>query len=65
MVKHYEYIKILGYLFDFDPSRTLIIFDEFANNLCVDMISEQGMGEERKDNIRRLLNFFSGTGRRW
>lgn len=52
------YRKETAYVFDFDPARTLIIFDEFANNLQADTASGYGTTEQRKENIRRLLNFF-------
>lgn len=46
-----------AYVFDFSPERTLIIYDEFANNL-----SNRTMGigslEERKKSLEQLLNFF-------
>ncbi|WOY88452.1 DEAD/DEAH box helicase family protein [Ligilactobacillus murinus] len=46
-----------AYVFDFSPERTLIIYDEFANNL-----SNRTMGigslEERKKSLAQLLNFF-------
>lgn len=45
-----------AYVFDFAPDRTLQLFDAFANNL-----SDEGLTgdiEERKDNIRKLINFF-------
>lgn len=51
-----------AYVFDFDPARTLIIFDEFANNLSPQMAAGRGTGEERKEHIRRLLNFFPVIG---
>lgn len=54
--------KETAYVFDFDPARTLIIFDEFANNLSLDTVSGKGTGEEHKENIRRLLNFFPVLG---
>lgn len=54
--------KETAYVFDFDPARTLIIFDEFANNLLSDTVNGGGTGEERKENIRRLLNFFPVLG---
>ena len=44
------------------PEKTLIIFDEFANNLSPDTVSGHGTGDERKDNIKRLLNFFPVLG---
>ena len=56
------YQKETAYVFDFDPARTLIIYDEFANNLNADTVNGQGTTEERKQNIRRLLNFFPVLG---
>ena len=47
-----------AYVFDFDPARTLILFDEFANNLKKDTAGGSGTTEERQQNIRELLNFF-------
>lgn len=47
-----------AYVFDFDPVRTLIIFDEFANNLSLASPNER----ERDANIKRLLNFFPVIG---
>lgn len=57
-----RYRKETAYIFDFDPARTLIIFDEFANNLSPDTVSGNGTSDERKDNIKRLLNFFPVLG---
>lgn len=57
-----RYRKETAYIFDFDPARTLIIFDEFANNLSSDTVGGRGTGDERKDNIKRLLNFFPVLG---
>lgn len=54
--------KERAYVFDFDPARTLIIFDEFANNLSPDTAGGKGTGENRKANIHRLLNFFPVIG---
>ena len=54
--------KETAYVFDFDPARTLIIFDDFANNLNAETVSGRGTSEERKENIRRLLNFFPVLG---
>lgn len=47
-----------AYIFDFAPERTLIIYDEFANNLSIDTIHGGGTTENRKQNIKELLNFF-------
>ena len=54
--------KETAYVFDFDPARTLIIFDEFANNLTADTANGRGTGDGRRENIRRLLNFFPVLG---
>ncbi len=54
--------KETAYVFDFDPARTLIIFDEFANNLTADTAGGRGTGDDRKENIKRLLNFFPVLG---
>ena len=54
--------KDTAYVFDFDPARTLIIFDEFANNLSTDTVGGRGTSDDRKENIRRLLNFFPVLG---
>lgn len=51
-----------AYVFDFDPARTLIIFEEFANNLSPNTSSGRGDVETRKKNIRELLNFFPVIG---
>lgn len=51
-----------SYVFDFAPERTLIIFDEFANNLSTRTASGGGTTEARKENIKRLLNFFPVIG---
>lgn len=52
------YKKENAYVFDFAPDRTLVIYDEFANNLANKTSSWGGTTSERKDNIRKLLNFF-------
>ncbi len=53
-----RYRKENAYVFDFDPARTLIIFDEFANNLRTETAADGGTPASREENIRRLLNFF-------
>lgn len=47
-----------AYVFDFAPERTLIIYDEFANNLLSQTSGGRGTGGERESNIKKLLNFF-------
>jgi type II restriction enzyme len=48
-----------AYIFDFAPERTLTIFDTFANNLAPHPPTDVA---ERRENIRRLLNFFPILG---
>ncbi|MDY6355787.1 MAG: DEAD/DEAH box helicase family protein [Catonella sp.] len=57
-----SYRKKNAYVFDFDPARTLTIFDEFANNLSLSTAGGNGTVDERKENIKRLLNFFPVIG---
>lgn len=52
------YQKENAYVFDFAPERTLIIYDEFANNLSRKTAGGGGTTAERKENIKKLLNFF-------
>lgn len=56
------YRKENAYVFDFDPARTLIIFEQFANDLNGKTSGGTGSGEERKHNVRELLNFFPVIG---
>lgn len=51
-----------AYVFDFDPARTLTIFEQFANNLNPKTAKGDGTAEERKENVRELLNFFPVIG---
>ncbi|MCS4487558.1 DEAD/DEAH box helicase family protein [Streptococcus sciuri] len=53
-----HYRKENAYVFDFAPERTLMLFDEFANNLSLATVSGGGTSATREDNIRELLNFF-------
>ena len=53
-----RYRKENAYVFDFDPARTLVIFDDFANNLRTETAAGSGTPASREENIRRLLNFF-------
>lgn len=50
--------KETAYVFDFAPERTLMIYDDFANNLSPKTANGGGTSEDRKDNVRTLLNFF-------
>lgn len=56
------YVKENAYVFDFDPARTLIIFEEFANDLSSGTSGGKGDSDTRKQNVRELLNFFPVIG---
>lgn len=51
-----------AYVFDFDPARTLTIFEAFANDLSEDTSAGRGDMDTRKAHIRELLNFFPVIG---
>ncbi len=51
-----------AYVFDFDPARTLDIFEKFANDLYSNTTSGRGDIDTRKQNVRELLNFFPVYG---
>ncbi len=55
-------VKQNAYVFDFDPARTLIIFEEFANDLNSSTSGGKGDSDSRKQNVRELLNFFPVIG---
>ena len=54
--------KERGYVFDFDPARTLIVYEQFANNLNSSTSAGKGTQAEREENIKELLNFFPVIG---
>lgn len=56
------YRKENAYIFDFDPARTLIVYEQFANNLNKYTANGGGDSEIRKKNIKDLLNFFPVLG---
>jgi len=56
------YRKKNAYVFDFDPARTLTIFEEFANDLSAKTSDGRGDAGKRKENVRELLNFFPVVG---
>jgi len=58
MVNGQIYQKENAYVFDFAPERTLIIYDEFANDLSKRTSNGNGTTKDRKKNIKKLLNFF-------
>lgn len=51
-----------AYVFDFDPARTLSIYEEMANGLTAETASGDGDIDTRKAHIRELLNFFPVIG---
>lgn len=51
-----------AYVFDFDPARTLTIYEAFANDLAGDTGGGRGDSDTRKANVRKLLNFFPVIG---
>lgn len=51
-----------AYVFDFDPARTLVTFEQFANDLYTDTAAGHGDMETRRNNVRELLNFFPVIG---
>ena len=55
-------VKKNAYVFDFDPARTLIIFEEFANDLSSGTSGGKGDSDQTKQNVRELLNFFPVIG---
>lgn len=57
-----RYRKQNAYVFDFDPARTLDIFEQFANGLSDDTVNGRGNTETRKRHIKELLNFFPVYG---
>lgn len=56
------HVKKNAYVFDFDPARTLIIFEEFANDLSSKTSGGKGDSDQRKQNVHELLNFFPVIG---
>ena len=51
-----------AYVFDFDPARTLTIYEAFANDLADNTGGGRGDSDTRKANVRKLLNFFPVIG---
>lgn len=56
------YRKQNAYVFDFDPARTLTIFEKFANDLIPKTSGDKGDFDSRKQHVRELLNFFPVYG---
>ncbi len=57
-----SYRKQNAYVFDFDPARTLRIFEQFANDLIPEASGDRGDFDSRKRHVRELLNFFPVYG---
>ena len=57
-----SYRKQNSYVFDFDPARTLTIFEQFANDLIPETSGDKGDFDSRKQHVRELLNFFPVYG---
>jgi len=57
-----SYRKQNAYVFDFDPARTLTIFEQFANDLIPETSGDKGDFDQRKQHVRELLNFFPVYG---
>lgn len=58
----HAYRKENAYVFDFDPARTLTIFEQFANDLIPETSGDRGDSDTRKQHVRELLNFFPVYG---
>ena len=56
------YRKQNAHVFDFDPARTLTIFEQFANDLIPETSGDKGDFDSRKQHVRELLNFFPVYG---
>ncbi len=54
--------KERAYVFDFDPARTLTIYEKFANDLSFHTTGSKGDSSKRQENIKELLNFFPVIG---
>lgn len=57
-----SYRKKNAYVFDFDPARTLTIFEQIANDQNPDTAGGKGDFDQHKKNVRELLNFFPVYG---
>lgn len=53
-----QYRKKTAYIFDFDPARTLIIYESFANDLSSNTVNGKGDSETRKEHIREVPAIF-------
>lgn len=60
--KKNSFRKQNAYVFDFDPARTLSIYAQFANDLVPSDAGQREDLDQRKRNLRELLNFFPVYG---
>lgn len=51
-----------AYVFDFDPARTLDLYEKFANDLYSDTAGGRGDLDAHKQRVKILLNFFPVIG---
>lgn len=56
------YRKENAYVFDFDSSRTLQMYEQFANDLIPTTSNGGGTDRQRNKNVQELLNFFPVIG---
>ncbi len=57
------YMKEVAYVFDFDPTRTLELFEQFAAEVVPPLGGVSGSPTEKREaRIRRLLNFYPVLG---
>lgn len=57
-----HYRKENCYIFDFEPARAPIMYEDYANNLSSYAYLKDFSLDERKENIRKMLNFFPIIG---
>lgn len=57
-----RYLKEEAYVFDFNPTRTLTLFEELANETVDAGAAGDSPAERRERRIRRLLNFYPVIG---
>lgn len=56
------YMKENAYIFDFDPARTLGMFEQMATGLYPEIAANKTDSDSRKQRVKELLNFFSVYG---
>ncbi len=59
-----SYRKQNAYVFDFDPARTLTIFEQFANDLIPRRPATRVTFDSRKQHVRELFELLPGLRRR-